>query len=101
MFSFHMDNTAYASHFSVQRDLWKRERRQKNYFKGNMLKKEKLVWGFGFFFWFDIFLHVVAFIPVDIYNYPLGGQGKLSRIKNTDAVIYTLWGKFLSCITKS
>ena len=53
-----------------------------------MLKKEKLVWGFGFF-WFDIFLHVVAFISVHIYNYPLGGQGKLSRIKNTGAVIYT------------
>lgn len=70
MFSFHMDNIAYASHFSVQRDLWKRERRQKNYFKGNMLKKEKLVWGFGvcfsgfiyFYMWWLLFLLIFIII---------------------------------------
>lgn len=61
MFSFHMDNTAYASHFSVQRDLWKRERRQKNYFKGNMLKKEKLVWGFVFWLVFFFFSGLIYF----------------------------------------
>lgn len=58
----------------------------KNDFKGNMLKREKFVC-FLLFFWFNVFLHVVAFISVDIYNYPLGGQGKLSGIKTTDAVL--------------
>lgn len=108
MFSFHTENTAYASYFSVQRDPWKRERGEKNDLKWNMLKKEELVQGCVVtLFWFDvllcflcvyfvlfsiwyIFSHVVAFISVDIYNYPLDGQGKLPWIKTTDAVIYTL-----------
>lgn len=50
MFSFHTDNAAYATHFSVQRNLLKGEKREKNDFKGNVLKKVTLVClGLGFF----------------------------------------------------
>lgn len=78
MFSFHTENTAYASYFSVQKDPWKRERGEKNDLKWNMLKKEELVQGcvvmlfwFGVLLWF--FVCVFCFVFYLIYIFTCGG----------------------------
>lgn len=66
MFIFHTDNTAYASCFSVQKNLLKGVKREKNYFKGNMFKKRCL--GFFpssliyFYLWQFLFLLILIII---------------------------------------